>query len=123
MRGTVPIKRRMFLLLATALGLAGATFGSVALALAQKATATPNAGLMAAPPLPDIWMGSNSAPVTVIEYASLDCSHCAAFHAETWPTLKSKYIDTGKLHFVLREFPLGPLATAGFMLGRCAGPD
>ena len=59
----------------------------------------------------------------MIEYASMTCTHCAAFHAESWPTLKAKYIDTGKVRFVLREFPLDPLATAGFMLGRCAGPD
>ena len=83
----------------------------------------PTGELMAEGPLPDAWMGSKDAPVTIIEYASMTCTHCAAFHAETWPTLKSKYIDTGKVRFVLREFPLDPLATAGFMLGRCAGPD
>jgi protein-disulfide isomerase len=53
----------------------------------------------------------------------MTCTHCATFHAKTWPTLKSKYIDTGKVRFVLREFPLDPLATAGFMLARCAGND
>lgn len=83
----------------------------------------PTSELMAEGPLPDAWMGSKDAPVTMIEYASMTCTHCAAFHAETWPTLKSKYIETGKVRFVLREFPLDPLATAGFMLGRCAGPD
>lgn len=79
--------------------------------------------LLAPQPLPDVWQGAKDAPVTVIEYASMTCTHCAAFHAETWPTLKAKYIDTGKLRFVLREFPLDPVATAAFMLGRCAGPD
>jgi protein-disulfide isomerase len=79
--------------------------------------------LLAAGQLPDIWLGSPTAPVTIIEYASMTCTHCAAFHAETYPTLKSKYIDTGKVRFTLREFPLDPLATAGFMLARCAGPD
>jgi protein-disulfide isomerase len=79
--------------------------------------------LMAPPPLPDMWMGAEGAPVTMIEYASMTCTHCAAFHAETYPVLKSKYIDTGKVRFVLREFPLDPLAAAGFMLARCAGPD
>ena len=53
----------------------------------------------------------------------MTCTHCAAFHDETFPTLKSKYIDAGKVRFVLREFPLDPLATAGFMLARCVGID
>ena len=79
--------------------------------------------LMAAGPLPDIVQGASTAPVTIIEYASMTCSHCAAFHDTTWPELKSKYIDSGKAKFILREFPLDPLATAAFMLGRCAGPD
>ncbi len=79
--------------------------------------------LMAAGPLPDIVQGAPTAPVTIIEYASMTCSHCAAFHDSTWPELKSKYIDSGKAKFILREFPLDPLATAAFMLGRCAGAD
>lgn len=79
--------------------------------------------LMAAQALPDMWLGSADAPVTIIEYASMTCTHCAAFHAETWPTLKTKYINAGKVRFVLREFPLDVLAGAGFMLARCAGPD
>jgi protein-disulfide isomerase len=79
--------------------------------------------LMAIGPLPDLVQGSPSAPITIIEYASMTCSHCAAFHETTWPELKAKYIDTGRAKFILREFPLDPLATAGFMLARCAGPD
>ena len=78
---------------------------------------------MAPGPLPDIVEGSAAAAVTIIEYASMTCSHCAAFHEETWPGLKAKYVDTGKVKFILREFPLDPLATAAFMLARCAGPD
>lgn len=79
--------------------------------------------LMAPGALPDIVMGRQNAPVTIIEYASMTCTHCAAFHATTWPVLKARYVDTGKASFVLREFPLDPLATAGFMLARCQGPD
>ena len=79
--------------------------------------------LMAEGPLPDLWIGSADAPITMIEYASMTCPHCAAFEAETFPALKSKYIDTGKVRFVLREFPFDPYATAAFMLARCAGPD
>ncbi len=79
--------------------------------------------LMAPNALPDIVLGKADAPVTVVEYASMTCTHCAAFHTETYPTLVSKYIDSGKVKFILREFPLDPLATAGFMLARCSGPD
>ncbi|WP_332692462.1 DsbA family protein [Bosea sp. (in: a-proteobacteria)] len=74
-------------------------------------------------PLGDVWLGKPDAKVSIIEYASLTCGHCATFHRDTWPALKAKYIDTGKVRFVLREFPLDPLATAGFMLARCNGND
>jgi protein-disulfide isomerase len=77
--------------------------------------------LMAEGALPDVVEGEANAPVTIVEYASMTCSHCATFHTKVYPTLKSKYIDTGKAKFMLREFPLDPLATAGFMLARCAG--
>ncbi len=77
---------------------------------------------MAPGPLPDIVEGSAGAPVTIIEYASMTCSHCAAFHRVTWPGLKAKYVDAGKARFILREFPFDPLAAAAFMLARCAGP-
>lgn len=74
-------------------------------------------------PLGDVWLGSPDAKCTIIEYASMTCSHCAVFHRDAWPKLKSTYIDAGKVHFTLREFPLDPLAAAGFMLARCAGDD
>lgn len=118
MSGPVLPRRRALLALAAVAALAGA-----APAASAADQTVPLGQLMAEPPLPDLWQGSKDAPVTMIEYASMTCTHCAAFHAETWPTLKAKYIDTGKVRFVLREFPLDPLATAGFMLGRCAGPD
>lgn len=79
--------------------------------------------LAVAGPLGDVVLGSADAKVTIYEYASLTCSHCAAFHAEIWPKLKQKYIETGKVRFILREFPLDPLAVAGFMLARCNGND
>ena len=79
--------------------------------------------LMASEALPDVPVGASDAPVTIIEYASTTCTHCAAFSATTFPELKRKYIDTGKARFILREFPLNPLATAGFMLARCSGDD
>jgi protein-disulfide isomerase len=77
--------------------------------------------LMADEALPDVVEGQTNAPVTVVEYASMTCSHCATFANNVYPTLKSKYIDTGKVKYILREFPLDPLATAGFMLARCSG--
>ena len=87
-------------------------------ALAQGVDA---AALMQPGPLGDVWLGPKDAKVTIIEYASMTCSHCAAFHRTTWPVLKERYIDTGKVRFTLREFPLDPLATAAFMLARCQG--
>ena len=91
-------------------------------AVAQNAK-IPEAELMKSEALPDVPEGKADAPVTMIEYASMTCTHCAHFHETTWPTLKKDYIDTGKVRFILREFPLDPLATAGFMLARCEGPD
>ncbi len=114
--------RRQFLRFAAASGLLSAGGAGFARSAAAQ-TSFPNDQLLAEGPLPDLWLGAKDAPVTMIEYASMTCTHCAAFHAETYPTLKSKYIDTGKVRFTLREFPLDPLATAGFMLARCAGPD
>ena len=76
--------------------------------------------LMAEGPLSDQIKGSEDAPVTIIEYASMTCGHCANFHVNTYPALEEKYIDTGKVRFILREFPLDPRAEAGFMLARCA---
>jgi protein-disulfide isomerase len=104
---------------------AGSALGAAQLmgltqALAQNARVDVEQ-LMAAAALPDVVEGQANAPVTIVEYASMTCSHCAAFHNNVYPVLKSKYIDTGKAKFMLREFPLDPLATAGFMLARCAG--
>ena len=86
-------------------------------------TMAPIDQLMAPAALPDIVQGALDAPVTLIEYASATCTHCAAFHDNVFPALKTKYIDPGKVKFILREFPLDPLATGAFMLARCAGPE
>src|ERR1700684_4190939 len=74
-------------------------------------------------PAGDVMIGSDKAPVTIIEYASMTCPHCAHFEETTFPELKKRYIDTGKVRYTLREFPLDQLAAAGFMLARCAGSD
>jgi protein-disulfide isomerase len=93
------------------------------LSLSALAQSADTAALMQAGPLGDVWLGPADAKCTIIEYASLTCSHCAHFHSVTWPVLKERYIDTGKVRFTLREFPLDPRATAGFMLARCDGND
>lgn len=74
-------------------------------------------------PLGDKILGEEDAPVTIIEYASMTCGHCANFHERTWKPLKEQYIDTGKVRFIFREFPLDPVAAAAFMLARCAPAD
>jgi protein-disulfide isomerase len=73
----------------------------------------------------DMTMGAANAPVTVIEYASASCSHCAKFNNEVFPALKAKYIDTGKVRYVLREYLTDPVevAEAGFVIARCAPRD
>jgi protein-disulfide isomerase len=81
------------------------------------------AELMQPGPLGDMVLGNENAPCTIIEYASMTCPHCAHFHETTYPELKTKYIDTGKVRFIFREFPLDQLAAAGFMLARCGGKD
>jgi protein-disulfide isomerase len=79
------------------------------------------ADLMKPQALPDMIMGSDKAPVTIVEYASMTCPHCAHFQETTFPELKKRYIDTGKVRYIFREFPLDTLASAAFMLARCAG--
>jgi len=72
----------------------------------------------------DMSLGPKDAKVTLIEYASPTCPHCAAWNEEVFPVLKSRYIDTGKVRYVLREAPIhGAPDVAVFMLGRCAGQD
>jgi protein-disulfide isomerase len=70
--------------------------------------------------LPDKSIGEADAPVTIVEYASMTCPHCSAFHAATLPTIKEKYIETGKARLIFREFPFDPRAEAAFMLARCS---
>ena len=72
--------------------------------------------------LSDMAVGAADAPITVIEYASVTCPHCATFHEEVYPSIKEKYVDTGKVRFIFREFPTSPanLSIAGSMMARCA---
>jgi protein-disulfide isomerase len=73
--------------------------------------------------LPDMALGPANAAVTVTEYASMTCPHCAAFTEKVFPKIKSEYIDSGKIRFVFREFPLDIKAAAGSMLARCVAKD
>lgn len=79
--------------------------------------------LMKQPELPDLILGNADAKVTIVEYASMTCGHCKQFHTKVLPDLKKKYVDTGKVRLVFREFPLDPRAFAASMLARCAGGD
>jgi len=89
---------------------------------APEAAATVDAAKLLEPSvLPEMALGKPDAPVTIIEYASMTCPHCATFHEATLPGLQQKYIDTGKARLILREFPFDPRAEAGFMLARCSG--
>jgi protein-disulfide isomerase len=118
----LPINRREFFQGVATVALIAA-LGTAALPSlpAQAADDVSQAELMKPQALPDMVLGSDKAPVTVIEYASMTCPHCAHFAENTFPAFKKKYIDTGKVRYMLREFPLDPLAAAGFMLARCAG--
>lgn len=77
--------------------------------------------LLEAGPLPELTLGNPQAPVTMIEYGSLTCHHCENFHKNIWPEIRTKYVDSGKVRYILREFPLDHAAMAGFMLARCSG--
>ena len=89
-------------------------------ALAQSAIA---AAVTKPVSLPDMAIGSATAPITITEYSSMTCPHCAAFGQNVFPMLRSKYIDTGKVRFVFREFPLDIKAAAASILARCIGKD
>ena len=112
--------RRVF----AALSLIGlALLGFVSLLAIGEATAQDTTATLVAKPvsLSDMAIGSIKAPVIITEYASMSCPHCAAFGENVFPMLKSKYIDTGKVRFVFREFPLDIKAAAASMLARCIG--
>jgi protein-disulfide isomerase len=106
--------------------LAGIGFGLAGTALSQDAGVGDTVGrklLASAPAIGERRLGSPEAPVVVIEYASATCPHCAQFHIRSWPQIRSAYIDTGKVLWIFREFPLDSLAMAAFMLARCVPQD
>ncbi len=108
---------RRFAVLASGVALAAfLAFNLTSIASAEDA---PPPAPSAAAALPEMTMGKADAPVTIIEYSSLSCPHCAAFHKEIFPELQSQYIDTGKVRYVMREFPLNESALAGAVIARC----
>jgi protein-disulfide isomerase len=73
--------------------------------------------------LPEMAWGRADAPVTIVQYASLTCPYCRRFHKETFPKLKKEFIDTGKVRYILREFPIGKTSGAASIALRCAKPE
>jgi protein-disulfide isomerase len=92
-------------------------------AFAQSKSAASAADVAKPMSLPDMALGPKDAAVTIVEYASMTCGHCAAFTENVFPKLKEAYIDTNKIRFVFREFPLDIKAAAGSMLSRCIAKD
>lgn len=125
----MPITRREFCHTTAVFTLGAALAGTVPFSFATAAESTPTvneAELLKPGSLPDRFLGDGSAPVTIVEYASSTCPHCAHFQETTFPELKKKYIDAGKVKYIFREFPLGTgddlaLAVGAFALARCAG--
>ena len=79
--------------------------------------------VLKAGPLPELSAGPADAAVTVVEYASVTCPHCAAFDKNILPKFKAAYVDTGKVRYIMREFSRNPLDVAAFTLARCVGDD
>jgi len=106
--------------------------GTALPAAADMPSATPNRLVADAPDAKalaprkegdDMVMGADKAPVTIVEYASLTCPHCAHFNEETFPKLKAEYIDKGLVKYIYRDFPLDRVALQASKVARCAGPD
>jgi protein-disulfide isomerase len=115
----VIITRRAFTAAVSLTGLAGfSPFRLTTDALAQSASdvAKPVS-------LPDMALGPADAPVTITEFASMTCPHCAHFNEAVFPKIKSEYIDTGKVRYIFREFPLDDIALAASAMARCVAGD
>src|SRR6266480_2364158 len=116
------ITRRAFTIALSLTGLA-AFAGFSPLRLIAEAMAQSASDVAKPQSLPDMALGPANASVTITEYASMTCPHCAAFNDNVFPKIKSEYIDTGKVRYVFREFPLDIKAAAGSMLARCIARD
>jgi len=116
------ITRRAFTAALSLTGLA-ALVGFSPLRLISQAMAQSAADVAKPQSLPDMGLGPANASVTITEYASMTCPHCANFNETVFPKIKSEYIDSGKIRYVFREFPLDIKAAAGSMLARCIAKD
>jgi len=116
-RASIPIA------VAVALSGCGGGAGGPAPPIDKATYVPPQAELMAAGPLGDRVLGKATAPVTVIEYVSLTCPHCANFHKTLFPRMKKEFIDTGKVRYIVREFPIGHMSGAAAIVNRCAPED
>ena len=116
------ITRRAFTAALSLTGLA-ALAGLSPLRLIGEAMAQSASDVAKPVSLPDMVLGPANAPVTITEFASMTCPHCSAFNETVFPKIKSAYIDTGKIRYVFREFPLDIKAAAGSMLARCIAKD
>ena len=116
------ITRRVFTAALSLTGLA-ALAGFSPLRLIAGAMAQSASDVAKPVSLPDMALGPANATVTITEYASMTCPHCAAFTETVFPKIKSEFIDSGKIRFVFREFPLDIKAAAGSMLARCIAKD
>ncbi|WP_298878686.1 DsbA family protein [uncultured Bradyrhizobium sp.] len=116
------ITRRAFTTMLSLTGLA-AIAGLSPLRFITEAMAQAAADVAKPVSLPDMALGPKDAAVTITEFASMTCPHCAAFNEQVFPKIKSEYIDTGKVRYIFREFPLDIKAAAGSMLSRCIAKD
>ena len=103
---------------ACGLTLAGSASFAFAAELPESQGKVDMAEVLKAGPLPEMALGDEKAKVTIVEYMSMTCPHCAHFHTTTFDPIKQKYVDSGKVRFIVREFPFDPVATAAFMLAR-----
>jgi protein-disulfide isomerase len=113
------ITRRTFTTAALSLTGLAALGAFTPLRLIAEALAQSTADVAKPVSLPDMALGPANAKVTITEYASMTCPHCAAFNADVFPKIKAEFIDTGKIRYIFREFPLDIKAAAGSMLSRC----
>ena len=116
-RASIPIA------VAIALSGCGGGAGGPAPPIDKATYVPPQQELMAPGPLGDRVLGKATAPVTVIEYVSLTCPHCANFQKTLFPRVKKEFIDTGKVRYIVREFPIGHMSGAAAIVNRCAPED